>query len=69
MHDLHLLREDPAALRDALARRMMLDGSGALVDRAFELDNERRAIIQRADEAKAARNVLTQEVAQKKRAG
>lgn len=69
MHDLRLFREDPAALRDALARRQMLDGSAPLVDRAVELDADRRAIIQRADDAKAARNALTQVVAQKKRAG
>ncbi|MGI8508531.1 MAG: serine--tRNA ligase [Gemmatimonadaceae bacterium] len=69
MHDLRLFREDPAALRDALARRRMLDGCAPLVDRAVELDVDRRAIIQRADDAKAARNALTQVVAQKKRAG
>lgn len=68
MHDLRLFREDPSALRDALARRQMLDAGAALVDRAVELDRERRAIIQRADDAKAARNALTHVVAQKKRA-
>lgn len=68
MHDLRLFREDPSALRDALARRQMLDTGAALVDRAVELDRERRAVIQRADDAKAARNALTHVVAQKKRA-
>lgn len=68
MHDLRLFREDPSALRDALARRQMLDAGAALVDRAVELDRDRRAIIQRADDAKAARNALTHVVAQKKRA-
>ncbi len=69
MYDLRLLREDPNAIRGALARRDALDSNGPLVDRAVELDAERRAVIQRADEAKAARNALTQRVAEKKRAG
>ncbi len=69
MHDPRILREDPAVLRDALDRRNMLDGGAAIVDRAIELDAERRAVIQRADDAKAARNALTQVVAKKKRAG
>lgn len=69
MHDLKLLREEPDALRDALRRRNMLDGSGALVDRAVELDAERRSIIQRVEDAKATRNRLTQTVAERRRAG
>lgn len=69
MHDPRLLREDPEVLRDALRRRNMLDGSGELVDRAVALDGERRALIQRAEDAKSARNKLTQTVALRRRAG
>lgn len=69
MHDLRLLREDPEVLRNALRRRNMLDASGALVDRSVALDAERRALIQRAEDAKSARNRLTQTVAQQRRAG
>jgi len=69
MHDPRVLREDPEVLRDALRRRNMLDGSGELVDRAVALDGERRALIQRAEDAKNARNKLTQTVAQRRRSG
>ena len=69
MHDLHLLREKPEAVRDGLNRRNMLQSSGALVDHALALDTERRSIIQRVEEIKANRNSVTQEVAKRKRAG
>ncbi|HEY5086787.1 MAG TPA: serine--tRNA ligase, partial [Gemmatimonadaceae bacterium] len=69
MHDLHLLRDNPQAIRDGLSRRRMLESSGALVDHALALEAERRAIIQRVEEIKASRNTVTQAVAQRKRAG
>ncbi|MEO7216915.1 MAG: serine--tRNA ligase [Gemmatimonadaceae bacterium] len=69
MHDLHLLRENPEAFRDGLARRNMLESSGMLIDHAVTLDGERRATIQRVEEIKARRNVVTQEVAKRKRSG
>jgi seryl-tRNA synthetase len=69
VHDLHLLRENPDAIRDALDRRRMLDSSGALVDHAVTLDAERRSIILRVEEIKARRNAITQEVATLKRTG
>jgi seryl-tRNA synthetase len=68
VHDLHLLRENPDAIRDALKRRNMLESAGALVDHALTLDGERRAIIQRVEEIKARRNSVSQTVAQRKRA-
>lgn len=69
MHDLHLFRDNPGALRDGLSRRRMLESSGALVEHAIALDTERRAIILRVEEIKARRNILTQAVAQCKRVG
>lgn len=67
MHDLHLLRSDPDAIRDGLKRRLMFESSGALVDHALALDTERRSIIQRVEEIKANRNSITQQVALRKR--
>ncbi len=69
MHDLHLLREDPQAIRDGLTRRNGSDSTVALVDHVLTLDTERRSIIQRLEEIKARRNTLTQSVAQLKRSG
>ena len=67
MHDLHLLRDDPDAIREGLKRRLMFESSGALVDHALALDTERRGIIQRVEEIKANRNSITQQVARRKR--
>ena len=68
MHDIRVLREQMNALRDALGRRGALDGMTAVLDRAEGLERERRTLIQAVEERKAARNVASQEVAQKKRA-
>ena len=68
MHDLRLVREHVDALRDGLARRGKLDSLGETIERAQELDRERRACIQAVEERKAKRNTLTQEVARRKRA-
>ena len=68
MHDLRALREDAGAIRDGLRRREKLDTLGPLVDRALELDVERRTAIQAVEERKAARNLASQEVARRKRA-
>ena len=40
-----------------------------IIDRAVQLDGDRRATIQAVEERKAARNALSQEVARRKRAG
>lgn len=69
MHDLRMIREEPGALRDMLERRGQLDSLGGLVDRAEELDRERRRLIVLVEERKAARNASTQEVARLRRAG
>ncbi len=69
MHDLRLLREGVDALRDGMERRGTLEQIAPVLDRAVELDVERRALIQAVEERKAARNEATQEVARLKRAG
>lgn len=69
MHDLRLFREDPLELRAALERRGALDANTATVDRLVQLDLERRALVQRADDARARRNDISQLVATRKRAG
>jgi seryl-tRNA synthetase len=67
MHDIRVLREQMDVLRDALGRRGALDGMAPVLDRAEQLERERRAMIQAAEERKAARNAASQEVAQRKR--
>jgi seryl-tRNA synthetase len=69
MHDLRVVREQLDVLRDAMARRNMADATRPLLDRLEGLEGERRAAIRAVEEKKAARNALTQEVAQTKRAG
>jgi seryl-tRNA synthetase len=68
VHDLRALREDADAIREGLRRRGKLDTLGPLVDRALELDVERRTAIQAVEERKAARNAASQEVARRKKA-
>jgi seryl-tRNA synthetase len=50
--DLKAIREDPEPFRRALARR----GAGADLDRALELDEERRKLIARIEELRAEQN-------------
>src|SRR6185437_4064483 len=45
VHDLKLLRENIAALRDGMRRRGKLDTLGPVIDRAEVLDRERRALL------------------------
>jgi seryl-tRNA synthetase len=68
VHDLRALRDDADAIRDGLRRRGKLDALGPLVDRALELDVERRTAIHAVEERKAARNLASQEVARRKKA-
>lgn len=69
MHDIRTLREAPEVLREGLRRRARLDALGSVLDRAADLERERRLLIQAVEERKAARNAGTQEVARRKRAG
>ena len=52
MHDLRLIRDDPAAFDAGLARR----GQPAVAGMILELDERRRAVATRAQEAQARRN-------------
>jgi seryl-tRNA synthetase len=45
VHDLKTLREQPALLREAMARRQKLDQYRPLLDRADTLEPERRTLI------------------------
>jgi seryl-tRNA synthetase len=69
MHDIRVLREQMDVLRAALERRGALDGLKPVLARAELLERERRTMIQAVEERKAARNVASQEVAQRKRRG
>lgn len=69
MLDIRVLREQMGMLRDALGRRGALDGMTPVLDRAEQLERERRTLIQAAEEQKAARNASSQEVAQRKKKG
>jgi seryl-tRNA synthetase len=65
--DLKLIRQDPDAVREALARRGE-DLAGA-VGRVIELDVSRRALIGELEELRARRNGAAEAIAQAKRAG
>ena len=69
MHDLKLLRENIAALRDGMRRRGKLDTLGPVIDRAEVLDRERRALLTQIEDKQAARNAASQDVARRKKAG
>ena len=68
MLDIRVLREQMDVLRDALGRRGALDGLRPTLDRAEQLERDRRTYIQAVEERKAARNTSSQEVAKRKKA-
>ena len=67
MLDLKAIRDDPAPVRAALARRR--DGSDARLDRALELDVRRRALLPEVEGLKAQQNAASQAIAAAKKAG
>ncbi|MDB4909636.1 MAG: seryl-tRNA synthetase [Gemmatimonadetes bacterium] len=67
MHDLRLLRDNLESLREGMRRRRQLDTLAPRIDRAEQLDAERRALIQQVEEKKAKRNAVSQEVARLKK--
>lgn len=69
MHDLRMIREHIEVLRDGMRRRGKLDALAPVIDRAQQVDSDRRTLIQAVEERKASRNSITQEVAKRKRAG
>jgi seryl-tRNA synthetase len=64
-----MVRENIDALRAGLRRRGALDALSPILDRAISLDKTRRETIQAVEERKAARNAVSQQVGQRKRAG
>ncbi len=65
MFDLQRIRENPEAIREAVAHKGVdIDLGGIL-----ELDDQRRRIIAEVEELKHRRNVISREVAQRKKAG
>ncbi|MEA2761849.1 MAG: seryl-tRNA synthetase [Gemmatimonadaceae bacterium] len=64
-----MVREHIDALRAGMSRRGALDALSPTIDRAVALDKSRRETIQAVEERKAARNAVTQQVGQRKRAG
>ncbi|MDZ4864800.1 MAG: serine--tRNA ligase, partial [Gemmatimonadota bacterium] len=68
MIDLRQLRQDPAGVRAALSRRR--DPSLlALLDQLDDLDRQRREVLTRVEALKAERNIASEEVARRKKAG
>jgi seryl-tRNA synthetase len=64
-----MVREHLDALRAGMRRRGALDALSPTIERAVALDKNRRETIQAVEERKAARNAVTQQVGQRKRAG
>jgi seryl-tRNA synthetase len=64
-----MVREHIDALRAGMGRRGALDALSPTIERAVALDKARRETIQAVEERKAARNAVSQQVAQRKRAG
>src|SRR5437763_1820655 len=64
-----MVREHIDALRAGLGRRGALDALSSTIERAVALDETRSETIQAVEERKAARNAVTQQVAQRKRSG
>ncbi len=67
MLDLKLIRQDPDAVRAALARRG--DEVARRLDAVIGLDGERRALIPRLEELRAQRNEAADTIARAKRSG
>jgi len=65
MLDLKRIRDEPEAVRAALARR----GAADALDELLELDARRRELLPRVEEGRARRNAVSDEIAAAKRAG
>ena len=69
MHDIRLLRDQLDRLRDGMRRRKKLGELAPLLDRAEELERDRRTAITELEAQQAQRNRLTQEVGARRKAG
>ena len=65
MHDLKWIRENPDAFDAALSKRG-LDGQSAAI---LKLDEERRALVQKLQDAQAKRNAASKEIGKAKASG
>jgi len=68
MLELRQVRQDPDAVRAALARRGKPGETDAAISRVVEIDAERRTLIAEGDELKGRRNAVSAQVAERKRA-
>ncbi|MEC9369564.1 MAG: serine--tRNA ligase, partial [Pseudomonadota bacterium] len=67
MHDLKAIRQDRGAFENALAKR---NGDfGAQVDAVLKLDEQRRAHVQKLQDAQARRNAASKEIGKAKASG
>src|SRR5687768_18297013 len=64
-----MVREHVDALREGMRRRGALPALSTAIDKAVALDRTRRETIQAVEERKAARNAVSQQVGERKRAG
>lgn len=69
MLDIREIRADPDRVRAALAARGDAAGADRSIERVLELDRERRERVGAADELRALRNEVSQQIAAHKRAG
>ncbi|MBL0941035.1 MAG: serine--tRNA ligase [Gemmatimonadaceae bacterium] len=69
MHDIRLLRDQLDHLREGMRRRGKLEELAPVLDRAETLERERRTAITELEAQQARRNKVTQEVAQRRKAG
>ena len=69
MHDIRLLRDDLPRLREGMRRRGKLTELEPLLARADALEKERRAAITDLESQQARRNVVSADVAKKRKAG
>lgn len=69
MHDIRLLRDQLDHLREGMRRRGKLEELAPLLDRAESLEKERRTAITELEAQQARRNKVTQDVAQRRKAG
>lgn len=65
MLDIKAIRENPDLFKKALARK----GAGELIDKALEIDRQRREAQVQHDELKSRQNTLSREVGKKKATG
>jgi seryl-tRNA synthetase len=69
MHDIRLLRDQLDVLREGMRRRGKLTELGDVLDRAESLEQARRSAITELEAQQARRNKVTQDVAQRRKAG